>query len=270
MHVVPAEGAPLADGQPALPVHTFAEFEGLPAVGGQPGGERVLLQLARGRDEGAHGVGVVVPAGARAGRPADQPGLAAARPSRRTQVRPSGSSGREAISSASAAARRTKSRSSAWVGAAVGAGWVGGRREGRGGTRVPSWEFARERAAARPSGGAREEGGRRFSRTDDTRSPHSGRGPYGPSATGAHRCQSRSGVDHDGANRSTQRHHADSARTAGDRRQEQKAGDRRRSAGERGRAPRSTRPGRRCRALLRPPPSRPPPSPRPSALSAAA
>ena len=46
VHVVPAEGASLADGQPAFPVHPVVEFEGLPAVGGQSGGERVLLEFA--------------------------------------------------------------------------------------------------------------------------------------------------------------------------------------------------------------------------------
>lgn len=69
---------PLPHGQLPLAVDAFAEFEGLPAVGGQPGGERVLPEFARGGDEGAHRVGVVVPAGAGAGRPADEPGLAAA------------------------------------------------------------------------------------------------------------------------------------------------------------------------------------------------
>ncbi|CAM5384009.1 hypothetical protein SBADM41S_05031 [Streptomyces badius] len=37
---------------------------------------------------------------------------------------------------------------------------------------------------------ARTGRGRRFSRTGDTHSPRNGRGPYGPSATGAHRCRS--------------------------------------------------------------------------------
>src|SRR5690606_11346879 len=48
--------------------------------GGQPGGQRVLRQLARGGHEGADRVGVVVPAGTGARRPADQPCLAATRP----------------------------------------------------------------------------------------------------------------------------------------------------------------------------------------------
>ncbi|ARX86915.1 hypothetical protein SMD44_06396 [Streptomyces alboflavus] len=46
-------------------------------------------------------------------------------PSRRTQVRPSASRGSEAMRSVSAAARRTKSRSSAEVGFAVGRAGVG-------------------------------------------------------------------------------------------------------------------------------------------------
>lgn len=58
-------------------------------------------------------------------------------------------------------------------------------------------------------GGARRE----FSRRGDTRSPHSGRGPYGPSATGAHRCRSRSGVHHAPGTRSTDRHYADRTMT---------------------------------------------------------
>ena len=78
--VVAAEGAALAGRQAAFAVDVVGEFEGLPAVGGQSGGEGVLLELAGGRDEGADRLGVVVPAGAGAGRPADQPGLAAARP----------------------------------------------------------------------------------------------------------------------------------------------------------------------------------------------
>ena len=50
----------------------------------------------------------------------------------------------------------------------------------------------RERGAAGPRGG------KRINRTDDTRRPHSGAGPDGPSARGeAGRCQSRSAVKHE-------------------------------------------------------------------------
>lgn len=125
VHVVVAEGAALAGRQPTLAVDVLGELESLPAVGGQAGGERVLLELARRGDEGADRVGVVVPAGAgTGGQPMSQASLPPG-PSRRTQVRPSGSSGREAISSESAAVRRTKSSRSAWVGA-----WTGAETEG--------------------------------------------------------------------------------------------------------------------------------------------
>ena len=77
--MVRAEGPAAAGGQPPFAVHALGQFEGLPALGGQPGGERLLVQLAGRRDEGAERTAVVVPAGAGAGRPADQPGLAAAR-----------------------------------------------------------------------------------------------------------------------------------------------------------------------------------------------
>ncbi len=77
--------------------------------------------------------------------------------------------------------------------------------KGRGQTRAPSWNaFAETGARRRP---VRE--GCEFSRTGDTRSPHSGRGPCGPSATGAHRCRSRSGVQHADAPRSTGCHPVD-------------------------------------------------------------
>src|SRR6059058_1759078 len=72
--VVLSERAALAGGQSSLAVHVLGEFEGLPAVGGQPGGEGVLLELSGGDGEGTDRLGVVVPAGAGAGRPADQPG----------------------------------------------------------------------------------------------------------------------------------------------------------------------------------------------------
>ncbi|PBO21949.1 hypothetical protein CLM85_24915 [Streptomyces albidoflavus] len=48
-----------------------------------------------------------------------------------------------------------------------------------------------------------EEKGGEVSSRGDTRSPRSGRGPYGPSATGASRCRSRPGVDHGGGPWST-------------------------------------------------------------------
>lgn len=47
--VVAPEGAPLSGGQLPLAVDAFGEFEGLPAVGGQPGGERVLPEFMRRR-----------------------------------------------------------------------------------------------------------------------------------------------------------------------------------------------------------------------------
>ncbi len=78
MDMVRAERPAAAVAEPAPAVHTVGEFQGFPALGGQLDGERLFRQLTRGRGKGAPGAAVVVPAGAGAGRPADQPCLAAA------------------------------------------------------------------------------------------------------------------------------------------------------------------------------------------------
>ena len=187
--MVAAEGAALAGRQPPLAVDAFGQFEGLPAVGGQPGGERVLLEFARRGEEGADRLGVVVPAGAGAGRPADQPGLAAAGP---FEPHPGAALGVE---------RERGDQLGVGGGTAyeveqLGLAWAPGAVAGRGGRREGETDTGTVLRGSRGARGSTESGARgekrcEFSRTGDTRSPHSGRGPYGPSATGAH------GVGHD-------------------------------------------------------------------------
>jgi len=75
--VVAAERAALAGGQPAFAVDLLRQLQGLPAVRRQAGREGVLLERAPRGEEGAHRVRVVVPAGAGARGPADEPRLAA-------------------------------------------------------------------------------------------------------------------------------------------------------------------------------------------------
>ena len=148
---------------------------------------------------------MVVPAGAGAGRPADQPGLTAAGPVETdpgTALGVEGQRGDQRGVGGGTAGEVEQVRLGR-----RGAGTGRGRRERMDGGGVLSGERHGDRpegvregartataAQRRAAATARREG--RISRTDDTRSPHSGRGPYGPSATGAHRCRSRSGVDH--------------------------------------------------------------------------